>query len=259
MLAIERQDGITTLTIDRPAVRNALNAELVRAMIDAARAAIADPACRVIVLAGAGKAFCAGADLNWMKAGATFSSDENRADSMQLATLLRTLDESPKPTIARVHGAAYAGGLGLICACDVAIAGTDARFSVSEVRIGLIPAMISPYLLRAIGPRAASRYFLSAEVFDALEAHRIGLVQQTVAPEALDATVASLAAAIRLGGPNALAASKALVRDFGARPIDEATIADTAARIADTRASDEGREGISAFLDKRKPRWQLPD
>ncbi|MGE0314595.1 MAG: enoyl-CoA hydratase/isomerase family protein [Lautropia sp.] len=256
MLAIERHDGVTTLRIDRPAVRNALNAELLQAMIDAARSAIADPGCRVIVLAGNGKAFCAGADLNWMKAGASFGDDENRADSMRLATLLRTLAESPKPTIARVHGAAYAGGLGLVCACDIAVASSDARFCVSEVRIGLIPSMISPYLLRAIGPRAASRYFLSAEVFDAREAHRIGLVQQAVAADALDDAITALAAAIRLGGPQALAASKALVRDFHARPIDDTLIADTAARIAATRASAEGREGVAAFLEKRSPRWQ---
>lgn len=258
MLVIDHQNGVTTLTIDRPDVRNALNAELLRALTDATRAAIADPACRVIVLAGNGKAFCAGADLNWMKQGANYTRDENRTDAMSLATLLRTLSDSPKPTLARVHGAAYAGGLGLVCACDIAIAGADARFCVSEVRIGLIPAMISPYLLRAIGHRAASRYFLSAEVFDAAEAGRLGLVQQVVEPAALDATIAQLASAIRLGGPQALAASKALVRDFGARPIDEALMADSAARIADVRASDEGREGIAAFLEKRKPAWQQP-
>lgn len=256
MLVIDRREGVTTLTIDRPEVRNALNAELLLALIDATRAAIADPVCRVIVLAGNGKAFCAGADLNWMKDGAKYTKDENRADAMKLATLLRALSDSPKPTIARVHGAAYAGGLGLVCACDIAIASNDARFCISEVRIGLIPAMISPYLLRAIGHRAASRYFLTAEVFEAAEAFRIGLVQQAVEPTALDAAITQLSDAIRLGGPQALAASKALVRDFSGRPIDETLIADSAARIADIRAADEGREGIAAFLGKRKPGWQ---
>ena len=256
MLITDQRNGVTTIRIDRPDVRNALNVELILALTHAVQAASTDTSCRVIVLAANGKAFCAGADLNWMRDGASYGEEENRADSMQLASLLRAIAESPKPTIARIHGAAYAGGLGLVCACDIAIASSDARFCVSEVRIGLIPAMISPYLLRAIGPRAAGRYFLSAEVFDAAEAMRIGMVQQVTAPDALDGAIDAMAQALSLGGPLALAATKALIRDFDSVRVDESVMAETAARIATARATDEGREGIASFLGKRKPGWR---
>lgn len=258
MIETTNHDGVATIWLDRPDMRNALSAELIKALTLAVTAAVADPAVRVIVMAGRGKAFCAGADLNWMKqAGASYTPQQNQADSMNLASLMQALAESPKPTVARVQGAAYAGGLGLVCACDIAIAAEAARFCVSEVRIGLIPAMISPYLLRAIGPRMASRYFLTAEVFDGAEALRIGMVQQLVADDALDTAVAELCTRLAQGGPLALAAAKGLVRDFAHRPIDAALIADSARRIAEQRASAEGQEGIASFLEKRKPGWQV--
>jgi methylglutaconyl-CoA hydratase len=250
------QQGVAVIWLNRPDVRNAMSAELITELTDAVGAAAEDDDVRAIVLAGRGKAFCAGADLNWMKAAAQHGAAENQADAARLAALLRTIAEAPKPTVARVHGPAFAGGLGLVAACDIAIASYDAKFCLTEVRIGLIPAMISPYVIRAMGPRAASRWFLSAEVFDGAEAYRMGLVQEIAPPEELDAAVNAMLGQLLLGGPAALAATKRLIREVTGRPVDDTLVADTAGRIATARASDEGREGIASFLEKRRPGWQ---
>ena len=250
------QQGVAVIWLNRPDVRNAMSAELIAELTDAVGAAAEDDDVRAIVLAGRGKAFCAGADLNWMKEASQYGPAENRADAGKLATLLRTIAEAPKPTVARVHGPAFAGGLGLVAACDIAIASYDAKFCLTEVRIGLIPAMISPYVIRAMGPRAASRWFLSAEVFDGAEAYRMGLVQEIAPAEELDAAVNTMLGQLLLGGPAAQAATKRLIREVTGRPVDDALVADTAGRIATARASDEGREGIASFLEKRRPGWQ---
>ena len=249
------QQGVAVIWLNRPDVRNALNTELIAELTDAVTAASEDDAVRAIVLAGRGKAFCAGADLNMMKAAAQFGPAENEADAARLAALLRAIAEAPKPTVARVHGPAFAGGLGLVTACDIAVASYDATFCLTEVRIGLIPAMISPYVIRAMGPRAAGRWFLSAEVFDGAEAYRTGLVQEIAPPEELDGAVNGLLGHLLQNGPRAIAEAKRLIRDVTGRPIDDALVAETARRIAQARASDEGREGIASFLEKRKPGW----
>jgi methylglutaconyl-CoA hydratase len=207
------------------------------------------------VLAGNGPAFCAGADLNWMKRMAGYGHDENLADARALAEMLAALERLPQPTIARVHGSAFAGGTGLVAACDIAIGTPQAKFCFSEAKLGLSPATISPYVLRAIGERAAHRYFLSAEVFDAEEALRIGLLSVLVPAAELDATIDGLLQHLLAGGPQAHAKIKDLIRAVAGRPVDEALMADTAKRIAEIRVSPEGREGIASFLDKRKASW----
>lgn len=247
--------GVGVIWLNRPQVRNALNVELIAELTDAVQAASEDPEVRAIVLAGHGPAFCAGADLNWMKTASTYGPAENEADAIRLAQLLRAIAEAPKPTVARVHGPAYAGGLGLVSACDIAVASTDASFCLTEVRIGLIAAMISPYVIRAMGERAASRYFLTAEVFDAAEAWRLGVVQSLVPPAELDETVNQMLGALLQGAPGALAQTKQLIREVAGRPVDDALQRDTAQRIARARASEEGREGIASFLEKRRPNW----
>jgi len=247
--------GAAVIWLNRPDVRNAMTIELIGELTDAVSTASEDPDVRAIVLAGTGKAFCAGADLNWMKAASTYGPAENEADSIKLANLLRTIAESPKPTVARVHGPAFAGGLGLVCACDIAVASFEAKFCLTEVRIGLIPAMISPYVIRAMGPRGASRYFLTAEVFDAAEAYRLGVIQELAPPEELDAAVNRILGTLVLAGPGAMADTKRLIHDITGRTVDDALARDTAQRIAQSRASEEGREGIASFLEKRKPNW----
>jgi methylglutaconyl-CoA hydratase len=207
------------------------------------------------VLTGAGKSFCAGADLNWMKRMAAFGAKENLADANALATMLRTLYALSKPTIARVHGAAYGGGVGLVAACDIAVGAQDATFALSEARLGLIPATIAPYVIEAIGARQARRYFLSAERFTAAEAFRIGLLHDIVPVTELDARVNELLGALMAAGPVAQLECKALIRGVAHRPIDADVIAGTARHIAAVRASAEGKEGVAAFLRKRKPAW----
>jgi methylglutaconyl-CoA hydratase len=254
-LGVEIRNGIGLLALARPDVHNAFDETLIAELTQALVALEHDDAVRAVVLLGHGKSFCAGADLNWMKRMAGFGDAENLADAMALANLLKTLCGLSKPTIARVHGATYGGGVGLIACCDIAVATQEATFSLSEAKLGLIPATISPYVVEAIGARAARRYFLTAERFDAAEAYRIGLVHDIVIGEILDDRINELLGAIVVAGPKAQAESKALIRAVAHRPIDDAVIADTAKRIARIRASPEAREGVAAFLEKRPPAW----
>ena len=246
---------IATVTLNRPEVRNAFNDESITALTEAFTLLGVNDAVRVIVLAAAGPGFCAGADLNWMRRMAEYSRDENLADAAKLAEMLRVLYTCPKPTVARVQGDVFAGGMGLVAACDIAVTVDTASYCLSEVRLGLIPATIGPYVVRAMGPRAAHRYALTAERFSAAEALRIGFVHEVVAADALDAKLGEITSALANAGPAAVRASKRLVQDVAEREIDAALIARTVEGIADIRASAEGREGIQAFLQKRKPAW----
>ena len=254
-ILIERKDGVGHITLNRPEVRNAFDDALIGALANAFAELDADNSVRAVVLAGNGPAFCAGADLNWMKRMAGYGYDENLRDARALADMLSALDRLDKPTIARVHGPAFAGGTGLVAACDIAVGTPEAKFCFSEAKLGLSPATISPYVLRAIGARAASRYFLTAEVFSAEEALRIGLLSAMVPAAELDAFIGRLLEHLLAGGAAAHARIKDLVRDVAGRPIDDALKGDTARRIAEIRASPEGREGIASFLEKRKPKW----
>lgn len=254
-LETELRHGVALVWLNRPDVRNAMNSVLIAELTDALDRAIDDDRVRAIVLAGRGRAFCAGADLGWLKTARTMSADEAHADSAHLAQLLRRLYESPKPTVARVHGPAYAGGMGLVAACDIAVASTEASFCLSEVKLGLIPSMISPHVIRAMGQQQARRYFLTGEVFDAAEAWRIGFVHEIAQADTLDATVNEIVGHLLVGGPNALRECKQLVRDMTGVAIDDSVTHDTAARIARIRASDEGQEGIASFFEKRRPAW----
>lgn len=247
--------GCATLRLNNPAQHNAFDDQLIADLTACLRQLGEDPQVRLVILCASGKSFSAGADLNWMRRMADYSAEENLADALALAELMKTLNELPKPTIALVQGAAFGGGVGLVAACDIAIASEHASFCLSEVKLGLIPAAISPYVLAAIGETAARRYFLTAERFSAAEALRIGLLHQVVAADDLTATGASIARQLLLNGPQALAAAKRLIRDVAGRAINNQLIDLTAKRIADIRASDEGREGLAAFLEKRKPFW----
>jgi methylglutaconyl-CoA hydratase len=255
-LVVERKDGVGRITLNRPEVRNAFDDALIMALATAFAELDAESSVRVVVLAGNGPAFCAGADLNWMKRMALYSYDQNLRDARALADMLATLARLDKPTIARVHGPAFAGGTGLVAACDIAVGTPEARFCFSEAKLGLSPATISPYVMRAIGTRAASRYFLTAEVFGAEEALRIGLLSALVPAAELDTFIGQLLDHLLAGGAAAHARIKDLVRDVAGRPIDDLLKADTARRIAEIRASPEGREGIASFLEKRKPAWK---
>lgn len=248
--------GVATLTMNRPELHNAFDDTLIAELTDALRELDEDPDVRVVLLAASGRSFSAGADLNWMRRMADYSYEQNLADAEGLAELMRTLDTLSKPTVALVQGAAYGGGVGLVACCDIAIATARATFCLSEVKLGLFPAVISPYVVAAIGPRASRRYFQTAEVFDAAEAHRLGLLHQMVADEPELAAAADLVSArLLLNGPGAMAGAKRLVAAVHGARVDAALIADTAGRIADQRSSREGREGVSAFLEKRKPAW----
>ncbi|MEO5565620.1 MAG: enoyl-CoA hydratase-related protein [Luteimonas sp.] len=250
-----REGPVARLRLDRPERHNAFDAALIAALTDTLSDLGRDPGVRVVVLEGAGVSFSAGADLNWMRAMAAADEAENRADSLALARMLRTLDELPRPTIARVHGAAFGGGVGLVAACDIAIGVPEARFGLTESRLGLLPAVISPYVVAAIGPRQARRWFASAEIFGAEEAHRIGLLHQVVDADALDAAVQRQIDLLLKAAPIAAASAKALVRNVGAASGPVAIDAANAALIARLRVSAEGQEGIAAFLEKRKPSW----
>ena len=253
-LLTESRNGVAWLTLNRPEVHNAFDETLIDGLTEAFTMAASDPAVRAIVLRALGKSFSAGADLNWMKRMAGFSEAENFADAKRLAELLRVIDTCPKPTIARVHGHAFAGATGLIACCDLAVAVTEAEFAITEVRLGLIPAVISPYLVRAMGARQARRWFLTAERFSAEQALAMNLIHEVVSAEELDPCVDHWLDAIRKAGPNALAAAKQLVRAVDQTP-EAAIIEDTAKRIAAIRASAEGKEGVASFLEKRKPGW----
>jgi methylglutaconyl-CoA hydratase len=254
-LTVTILDRIGQVTLNRPDLRNAFNeqsiAELALAFDELGR----NELVRAIVLGANGPAFCAGADLNWMKKMAGYSDSENRADAMRLADMLRTIYTCPKPVVAKVQGDCYAGGMGLVAACDVVVAVDTANFCLSEVKLGLIPATISPYVIKAMGEQAARRWFLTAERFDAREAHRIGFVHEVVPAADLDTKVAGIVQALANNSPNAVREAKTLVREIAGAPVTEALLEDTASRIAGIRASLEGREGVASFLEKRRPSW----
>ena len=254
-LEILRDGPVATIWMNRPDVHNAFNEQLIAELTAACQALDADDAVRVVVLAGRGKSFSAGADLNWMRRAAEASVEANLADARKLAGMLRTLAEMDKPTIARVHGAALGGGMGLASACDICVAGEGAVFATSEVRFGIIPSAISPYVIRAIGARQASRYFQTAERISAARARELGLAHEVVAADAIDARVHELVAALLQGGPRSQGAAKALIRAVADQPVSDALVEDTARRIATLRATPEAREGLAAFLDKRPAAW----
>ena len=256
MLTVEKKGGVARVMLNRPELRNAFNDELIKQLASAFDDVARDESIRVMILGGHGPAFCAGADLNWMKRMSGYGHAENLADAKALAAMLAQLDRLPKPTIARVHGPVFAGGTGLVAACDIAVGTSEAKFCLSEAKLGLSPATISPYVMRAMGERTARRYFLTAEVFDAAEALRIGML--SLLTDKLDETIDELLKHLLAGGPQAHGAIKDLIREVARRPVDDALSAETAKRIADIRASAEGKEGIAAFLEKRKPSWSSP-
>lgn len=247
--------GIALVWLNRPDVRNAFNETMIAEITAAFRALDADADVRAIILAGQGKAFCAGADLNWMKKMAGYTFEQNYDDALGLANMLHTIHAVTKPTLARVHGPAFAGGMGLVAACDIAVAGQSAEFCLSEVKLGLVPATISPYVIAAMGERAAYRYMLTAEPFPAAEAYRIGFVQEIAQDEELDGVINQVLGHLVLGAPAAHAATKDLLRAVAGQRLGPDLIKDTATRIAAARASDEGKEGIRSFLEKRKAAW----
>lgn len=248
-ISVSIDKGIARVTLNRPEVHNALNAAMIADLTEAFDRLGSDPAVRVVVLTGAGKTFSAGADLNWMQQAAAQGFETNRDDALTLAQMFYIIDSCPKPVVGLVNGAALGGGVGLVACCDIVVAQDNAQFGLTEVRIGLIPATISPYVTRKLGESQARRYMLTAERFDAETARRIGLVHEI--GDNAEAIISGLLA----NGPDAMADTKALIRDVVQAPIDEALLAITAERIAARRASSEGREGIAAFLDKRKPGW----
>ena len=248
-LNVTREGKTATVTLNRPDTRNAFNEETIAEITRAFRELGADEDLRAIVLAANGPAFCAGADLNWMKKMAGYTHAKNHADALQLAQMLRTIYLCPKPVVAIVQGDCYAGGMGLVAACDIIVAVDEANFCLSEVKLGLIPATISPYVIKAMGENASRRYFLTAERFSAREALRIGFAHE------LDAKVAEIVKALVNNSPHAVRQAKALVRDVAGQPVNDALLADTAERIAHIRASEQGREGVASFLEKRKPNW----
>lgn len=258
-LKTEVTAGVATVTLNRPEVRNAFNDEVILELTQAFTMLGQRDEVRCIVLAAEGTAFCAGADLNWMRRMAVYTREKNLLDAGQLAAMLRTIYTCPKPTIARVQGDVYAGGTGLVAACDIAVSADSAWYCLSEVKLGLIPATISPYVLRAMGARAAHRYFLTAERFSAAEALRIGFVHEVVTAAALDAKVAELAQTLVNAGPQAVRLCKQLVQDVAEQAITPALVQMTVEGIADIRVSLEGREGVQSFLQKRKPAWLLAD
>lgn len=254
-LAIEREHKVATIWMNRPEVFNAFNEQLIADLGQACQMLDADASVRVVVLAGRGKHFSAGADLNWMRRAAQGSEADNLEDARRFARMLRTLSGMSKPTIARIQGAALGGGTGLAAACDMAVASSDAVFSTSEVKFGIIPAVISPYVLRAIGPRHALRYFQSAERISAERALAIGLINEVAPGDKLDAVLAGLIEPLLAGAPSAQKAAKELIAAVHGQPIDDGVMEATAQRIAAQRATAEGRDGVAAFLDKRPPEW----
>jgi methylglutaconyl-CoA hydratase len=255
-LQIRRDGAVARVFLDRPEVRNAFNDGVIAELTAAFAAFAADDALRAVVLGGHGKAFCAGADLAWMRAMADYTWEQNRADAQGLADMLHAIWSCPVPVVGRIHGDAYAGGVGLAAVCDVLVAAEGVNFCLSEAKLGLLPATIGPYVVRALGEQASRRYFTTAERFDAARARELGFVHEVVPAEALDARVDEIVAALVANGPAAVRACKRLVQDVAHRAIDADLRADTARRIADIRASAEGREGVQAFLTKRDPSWR---
>ncbi|WP_242107091.1 enoyl-CoA hydratase-related protein [Luteimonas aquatica] len=254
-LLSQRTGAVARLRLNRPDLHNAFDAALIAALTAELERLAGEAAVRVVVLEGAGASFSAGADLNWMRGMAAAGEAENREDALALARLMRTLDELPKPTIARVHGAAFGGGVGLVACCDIAIGTPEAKFGLTESKLGLLPAVISPYVIAAIGARQSRRYFATAEIFDARTAQAIGLLHEVAAADALDAAVERQIALLLKAGPLASAQAKALVRSVAAQTDRDAVDAANAALIAGLRVSAEGQEGLGAFLDKRAPAW----
>lgn len=246
---------VAEVWLNRPEVRNAFNDEVIAELTQTFAQFAQEPQLRVVVLAARGKAFCAGADLNWMRAMADYNWAQNRDDAQKLADMLWTLDQCPVPVVGRLQGDCYAGGMGLAAVCDVLVASSAATFCLSEARLGLLPATISPYVVRGMGEQAARRYFVTAERFSAAQAQRMGLVHELCEPEALDARVAEIVATLMANGPAAVKACKQLVRDVAGQPLTSELRQETARRIADMRASDEGKEGVQSFLGKRAPNW----
>ncbi|GAB3333762.1 enoyl-CoA hydratase-related protein [Marilutibacter aestuarii] len=253
---LSRTEGaVARLRLNRPDLHNAFDAGLIAALTEALEGLGRDPSVRVVVLEAEGASFSAGADLNWMRGMAAAGEAENREDSLALARLMRTLDELPRPTVARVHGAAFGGGVGLVACCDIAIGARGAKFGLTESKLGLLPAVISPYVVEAIGARQARRWFATAEIFDADQAARMGLLHEVVAPDALDTAIDRQVELLLKAGPIASASAKALVRQVASHADRDRHDADNAALIARLRVSPEGQEGLSAFLDKRRPQW----
>jgi methylglutaconyl-CoA hydratase len=251
----QRSDGVVRLTLNRPEIHNAFDDRQITELSAVLDELAGDDSVRVVVLTGAGRSFSAGADLNWMRRTSTYGESENLRDANALAALMKAMNELPKPTVARVNGAALGGGAGLVACCDVAVAADGALFGTTEVRLGIMPAVIGPYVIAAIGARQARRLMLTGERITAQEAARIGLVHEVVAQDQLDVAVERVVSDLLQGGPGAIAAAKRLVRDLSDRAIDQELIDDTARRIAALRASPEAREGLGAFLEKRKPDW----
>ena len=254
-LQVEHTGAVTRITLNRPEVRNAFNDETIALLTQAFEAVAGQAHTRAVVLAGAGKAFCAGADLSWMRAMADYSWEQNRADAQALADMLWAIYSCPVPVVGRIHGDCYAGGVGLAAVCDVLVAADAVTFCLSEAKLGLLPGTISPYVIRALGEQAARRYFVTAEKFSAAQAQALGFVHEVCAADMLDAKVDEIVAALVANGPMAVRACKKLVQDMAGQPITPALREDTARRIADIRASDEGKEGLQSFLQKRKPAW----
>lgn len=255
MIRVETQSTRGTVLLTRPDLHNAFNDDMMRELTEAFSKLGSDPSVRVIVLAAEGKSFCAGADINWMKRMVGYSLEENIADSRVLSKMLRTIRECPKPVIARVHGATYGGGVGLVAACDMAVALSKANFCLSEVKLGILPAVISPFVLEKIGPGEARRYALTAEVFDGAEARRIGLVNEACETvEEMDACIDKLAKSLASNGPNALTHCKRILSDVAGVMWDRVEDI-TTKKISELRVSPEGQEGLKAFLEKRKPNW----
>ena len=254
-LDIQRDGAVARVWLNRPDVRNAFNHTVIAELSAAFRELGGDGSLRAIVLGGHGKAFCAGGDLNWMRAMSDYSWEQNRADAQALADMLWTLYTCPLPLVGRVHGDCYAGGVGLASVCDVLVAADGMHFCLSEAKLGLLPATIGPYVVRALGAQASRRYFVTAERFSAAEAHRLGFVHELASADTIDARVDTIVQALVANGPAAVKASKKLVQDLAGQPLTPELRADTARRIADIRASDEGREGVQSFLNKRKPSW----
>jgi methylglutaconyl-CoA hydratase len=255
LLTDRRPDGSAWVTLNRPEIHNAFDDRLIADLTAQLTRLAEDPAVRAVVLTGGGKSFSAGADLNWMRRTASYGEAENLADARALAQLMATLNELPKPTIARVNGAALGGGTGLVACCDIVVASVEAILGTTEVRLGLIPSVIGPYVVAAIGVRQARRLMLTGERIGAAEAARIGLVHEVVETDQLDSAVETVLGHVLRGGPGALVAAKRLIRDLADRPIGPDLIDDTAARIAALRATPEAREGVAAFLAKRPPNW----